>query len=49
MSIGAWLCIHISWNGPNALACPVFPIAKGLTSGAIAEGRTVNIGNVADG
>lgn len=31
-----------------ALAYPVFPISKGLTSRVIAEGRMVNIGNVAD-
>ena len=37
---------NIAWTGPNAPAYPVFPLTKGLTSRAIAERRTINLGDV---
>ena len=38
---------NIAWSGPNAPAFPNFPITNGLTSRAIAEKKTVNVGDVA--
>lgn len=38
---------NIAWSGPNAPAFAVFPITKGLTSGAITLPKTVNVGDVA--
>jgi L-methionine (R)-S-oxide reductase len=37
----------LAWSGPAPPAYPVFAIDQGLTGVAIAESRTVNIGNVA--
>jgi GAF domain-containing protein len=37
---------NIVWRGPGAPAYPVFPISRGLTGAAVAERRTVNVGNV---
>lgn len=42
------LVSNIAWAGPSAPAYPEFPVTKGLTSRAIAERRTVNVGNVAE-
>jgi putative methionine-R-sulfoxide reductase with GAF domain len=42
------LVSNIAWSGPSAPAYPDFPITKGLTSRAITERRTVNVGDVAD-
>lgn len=39
---------NIAWDGPNAPAFREFPASKGLTSRAISEKKTVNVGNVAD-
>jgi putative methionine-R-sulfoxide reductase with GAF domain len=39
---------NVAWDGPNAPAYPAFPTSKGLTSRAIAQKKTVNVGNVAD-
>jgi L-methionine (R)-S-oxide reductase len=39
---------NLAWSGPGAPAYPVFPITKGLTSRAIAERKTVNVGDVAN-
>jgi putative methionine-R-sulfoxide reductase with GAF domain len=39
---------NLAWSGPGAPAYPVFPIMKGLTSRAIAERKTVNVGDVAN-
>jgi putative methionine-R-sulfoxide reductase with GAF domain len=36
----------IVWSGPSAPEYPTFPITKGLTGAAIAERKTVNVGNV---
>jgi L-methionine (R)-S-oxide reductase len=41
------LVSNIAWSGPNAPAYPVFPITKGLTSRAITDRKTVNVGDVA--
>ena len=38
---------NLVWSGPAPPEYPVFSITKGLTGSAIAERRTVNIGNVA--
>jgi L-methionine (R)-S-oxide reductase len=38
---------NIAWSGPNAPAYPTFPISKGLTSRAITERKTINVGDVA--
>jgi L-methionine (R)-S-oxide reductase len=38
---------NIVWSGPGAPAHPAFPINKGLTGVAVAERRTVNVGDVA--
>ena len=37
---------NLVWDGPAAPEYPTFPISKGLTSDAIAEKRTVNVGDV---
>lgn len=38
--------VNIVWSGPGAPEYPVFPISKGLTSAAISERRTINVGDV---
>ena len=38
--------VNIVWDGPGAPEFPEFPITKGLTGSAIAERRTVNVGDV---
>jgi L-methionine (R)-S-oxide reductase len=38
---------NLVWDGPAPPEYPTFPIAKGLTSSAIARKRTVNVGDVA--
>jgi L-methionine (R)-S-oxide reductase len=38
---------NIAWSGPGAPAHQVFPVTCGLTSRAIAGGKTVNVGDVA--
>jgi L-methionine (R)-S-oxide reductase len=40
------LVSNIAWCGPNAPAYPTFPSTKGLTSRAINERKTVNVGDV---
>jgi GAF domain-containing protein len=42
------LVSNVAWSGPAAPTYPTFPVTKGLTSRAIAEKRTVNVGNVAN-
>jgi L-methionine (R)-S-oxide reductase len=37
----------IVWSGPGAPEYPTFPITKGLTGAAIAERKTINVGDVA--
>ena len=41
------LVSNLAWSGPGAPAHPTFAITKGLTSRAISERRTVNVGDVA--
>jgi putative methionine-R-sulfoxide reductase with GAF domain len=38
---------NLAWSGPGAPAHPVFPITRRLTGRAVAERRTVNVGDVA--
>jgi GAF domain-containing protein len=42
------LVSNIAWSGPAAPVYPTFPVTKGLTSRAIAEKRTINVGDVAN-
>jgi L-methionine (R)-S-oxide reductase len=46
VDIEGGLVSNIAWSGSSAPAYPSFPITKGLTSRAIAERRTVNVGDV---
>jgi GAF domain-containing protein len=48
VDLGQGTVSNISWDGPNAPAFPKFPTSKGLTSRAISQKRTVNVGNVAN-
>jgi|SRR5271170_1777959 len=41
------LVSNIAWSGPAAPAFPKFAITKGLTSRAISQKQTINIGDVA--
>ena len=38
---------NIVWTGPAAPKYPTFPVTKGLTSSAISNRQTVNVGDVA--
>jgi GAF domain-containing protein len=38
---------NIAWSGPSVPTHPAFPITKGLTSRAIADRKTINVGDVA--
>jgi putative methionine-R-sulfoxide reductase with GAF domain len=44
---GVGKVVAVAWNGPSAPAHPEFPLTTGLTGRAIAEQRTVNVGDVA--
>jgi putative methionine-R-sulfoxide reductase with GAF domain len=37
---------NLVWDGPGAPAHPEFPVDKGLTGAAIAQGRTINVPDV---
>jgi putative methionine-R-sulfoxide reductase with GAF domain len=39
---------NIAWSGASAPEYPTFPLTKGLTSRAIAEKKTINVGDVAN-
>jgi putative methionine-R-sulfoxide reductase with GAF domain len=39
---------NLAWSGPGPPEYPAFPLTKGLTSRAIAEKKTVNVGDVAN-
>jgi L-methionine (R)-S-oxide reductase len=41
------MVMNIAWSGHSPPADPGFPITKGITSRAIAEARTINVGDVA--
>ncbi len=43
---GAGKAVNLVWDGPAAPEFPVFPLSQGLTGRAIAECKTVNVGNV---
>jgi putative methionine-R-sulfoxide reductase with GAF domain len=47
VDIDRGLISNVAWSGPNAPEYPTFPVTKGLTSRAVAEKRTVNVGDVA--
>ena len=38
---------NMVWSGPGAPEYPTFPMSKGLTGAAVAERRTINVGDVA--
>ena len=38
---------NVVWSGPGAPEYPTFPVTKGLTGVAVADRRTVNVGDVA--
>lgn len=40
------LVSNVAWSGPSAPTYPTFPVTKGLTLRAVAEKRTVNVGDV---
>jgi putative methionine-R-sulfoxide reductase with GAF domain len=42
----AGLVRNITWSGPGALEHPTFPLTKGLTSAAVAQKQTINVGDV---
>lgn len=37
---------NLTWSGPGAPEHPTFPLTKGLTSAAVAQKQTVNVGDV---
>jgi putative methionine-R-sulfoxide reductase with GAF domain len=42
----AGLVRNITWSGPGAPEHPTFPLTKGLTSAAVAQKQTINVGDV---
>jgi L-methionine (R)-S-oxide reductase len=42
----AGLARNVTWSGPGAPEYPVFPLTKGLTSAAVAQKQTINVGDV---
>jgi GAF domain-containing protein len=38
---------NITWSGPGAPEHPTFPLTKGLTSAAVRQKQTINVGDVA--
>jgi GAF domain-containing protein len=42
----AGLVRNLTWSGPGAPEHPTFPLTKGLTSAAVAQKQTVNVGDV---
>jgi L-methionine (R)-S-oxide reductase len=42
----AGLVRNVTWSGPGAPEHPTFPLTKGLTSAAVAEKQSVNVGDV---
>jgi len=42
----AGLVRNITWSGPGAPEYPTFPLTKGLTSAAVAQKQTINVGDV---
>ncbi len=46
MDHAAGLVRNLTWSGPGAPEHPTFPLTKGLTSAAVAQKQTVNVGDV---
>lgn len=46
MDSRAGLVSNIAWSGAGAPEHPTFPVTKGLTSRAIREKKTINVGDV---
>jgi len=42
----AGLVRNVTWSGPGAPEHPTFPLTKGLTSAAVGQKQTVNVGDV---
>jgi L-methionine (R)-S-oxide reductase len=42
----AGLVRNLTWSGPGAPEYPTFPLTKGLTSAAVGQKRTINVGDV---
>jgi GAF domain-containing protein len=42
----AGLVRNVTWSGPGAPKHPTFPLTKGLTSAAVAQKQTINVGDV---
>ena len=42
----AGLVRNITWSGPGAPEHPTFPLTKGLTSAAVGQKQTINVGDV---
>jgi GAF domain-containing protein len=42
----AGLVRNVTWSGPGAPEHPTFPLTKGLTSAAVGQKRTINVGDV---
>jgi GAF domain-containing protein len=47
VDMGRGLVSNVAWSGPGPPAYPAFPVTQGLTSRAIAEKRSINVGDVA--
>ena len=46
VDMGRGLVSNVAWSGPSAPEYLSFPVTKGLTSRAVAQKRTVNVGDV---
>lgn len=46
VDMGRGLVSNVAWSGPSAPEYVSFPVTKGLTSRAVAQRRTVNVGDV---
>jgi L-methionine (R)-S-oxide reductase len=42
----AGLVRNVTWSGPGAPEHPTFPLTKGLTSAAVGQRQTINVGDV---
>jgi len=42
----AGLVRNVTWSGPGAPDYPTFPLTKGLTSAAVRQKQTINVGDV---
>lgn len=46
VDMGRGLVSNLAWSGPSAPEYLSFPVTKGLTSRAVSQRRTVNVGDV---